>query len=366
MTARRPILLLALALALLGTPALAAIGEAPSALLDALASYGPAPAAGGGFTAASDFSFGLDESQGVVTGVHGEGALDDANIAFAAALIGAASGYGDGIARPAAEFFRTRAGDLAGQGSTALGVEEYELTLTVSGDSPYHLSFTLAHQQVDPGFFPPAAHSLGPADAEHVIREFSDFECPFCARFAEDVFPQLQSQVLEGASVRFEFHHFPLKSIHPNAVAGAEAAECVTAANDEASFWTIHDALFAHQSAWTELPDPTDALVAIAADAGLSTTGVAACIRKGTYSDAIDQAYQSAVGELRLTGTPTLFVDGLKVGDYTDLGSYTRLMALWDALQASAPAPAGAGSAGSDGAGSAGGSDAGAGSGAGE
>jgi protein-disulfide isomerase len=348
MTARprlhRTLLLALIALGALLPSAAASIGERPSTIIDALKSYQPAASAGG-FSAASGFDFQIESASDIALAVSGSGVMNDANVRFASDLIGAATGYGQGIAAPAAQFFRTRLSDLAGKGPTSIGVEEFELNLTVTGDAPsYHLDFTLKPQTVDPATFPPAAHSIGPADAKHVIREFSDFQCPFCARFAETVFPQLKAQLLAKGDVRFEFHYFPLKTIHPNAVTAAEAAECVTAANDPASFWTYHDALFASQDTWSGLSDPVSALIGIAADAGLSTNGVSQCIKDGTYSARIEKAYQEAGGQLHLTGTPTLFVDGLKVGDYTQLSSYERLITLSDAMRANkASAPTGAG-----------------------
>ncbi|MEJ2290223.1 MAG: thioredoxin domain-containing protein [Deinococcales bacterium] len=331
---------LLIVLGALAPAAFASIGEAPSTIVKALDSYKPT-AADSGFTAASNFDFQIDSSANIAIAVSGSGIMNDANVRFASDLIGAATGYGQGIAGPAAQFFRTRLSDLAGKGPAAIGVEEYELHLTVTGDSPYHLDFTLKPQTVDPSAFPPASHSIGPANAKHVIREFSDFQCPFCARFATDVFPQLKAELLSSGDVRFEFHYFPLKSIHPNAMTAAEAAECVTAANDPASFWTYHDALFASQDSWSGLSDPVSALVKIASDAGLKTDGVTQCIHDGTYSGSIDKAFQAAANDLHLTGTPTLFVDNLKVGDYTQLATYKRLMTLSDAMRAASNAPSG-------------------------
>jgi len=335
MAHRAPLVLLLLALGALLPTAFASIGQAPSTIMDALKSYQPQPAAGG-FTAASDFSFQVDSAQNIATAISGSGTMDDANVAFASDLIGAASGYGQGIAAPVKKFFNNRLKDLAGKGPTAIGVEEYELNLTVTGDAPYHLAFTLKPQTVAASSFPPAAHSLGPATAKHVIREFSDFQCPFCARFATGVWPKLKAELLKRGDIRFEFHYFPLKSIHPNAVVAAETAECVTAANDPSSFWTYHDALFAQQSRWSGLSDPVPTLLTIATEAGLKTDGAAACVKNGTFKSEVETDYQIAVNQLHLSGTPTLFVDGLKVGDYTQLASYNRLLTLSDALQAQA------------------------------
>ncbi len=81
-------------------------------------------------------------------------------------------------------------------------------------------------------------HAKGPEDAVVKVIEFSDYECPFCRR-AEPVVEQM----LKGyaGKVRFEFRHFPLESIHPNARPAAEAAAC---ADEQGQFWPYHALLF--------------------------------------------------------------------------------------------------------------------------
>ena len=72
--------------------------------------------------------------------------------------------------------------------------------------------------------------SLGNPNAHVLIEEFSDFECPACARISAE----LEELVLRNLNiVRLEFYHFPL-SYHENAFRAAEAAEC---ANDQGKFW---------------------------------------------------------------------------------------------------------------------------------
>lgn len=341
---RSAFIMLCVLAAALGPRAMAAIGDAPDTILAAIASYGPSRAEDGTYRAASDVAFRIDTSNGIAIRVNGQAQLNDANVRFVSDLLAAATGYGQGIAGPIAEYLRTRVADLVGQGPTAVGVEEYSLSMTVTGDAPYQLGFVLEPQQVSADLFPPGRHSIGPADAKHVIREFSDFQCPFCDRFAMTVMPELRTEVLQDGDVRFEFHQFPLKSIHANAFAAAEASECVTAEAGPDAFWVFHDALFGAQQQWEGLHDPVDAFVSLATDAGIEAPGLADCVRSGTYSDLVESAYQTAVETLRLTGTPTVFVDGLRVADYTDVASYKHLMTLSDALRAAADTSADAGS----------------------
>ncbi|MFA6391611.1 MAG: thioredoxin domain-containing protein [Patescibacteria group bacterium] len=89
-------------------------------------------------------------------------------------------------------------------------------------------------------------HIRGDKNASVTLVEFSDFECPYCSRVAPTLDALLDKY--EG-DIRLVYKHFPLTSIHPQAVPAAEAAEC---ANDQGKFWEYHDALYADQSKLAE------------------------------------------------------------------------------------------------------------------
>lgn len=86
-------------------------------------------------------------------------------------------------------------------------------------------------------------HVRGPSDAKVAIVEFSDFECPFCAR----LHPTLKRVVGERADVKWVYRHFPLTSIHSRAQGAAVASECIAKLGGNDSFWTFADAIFANQ-----------------------------------------------------------------------------------------------------------------------
>ena len=323
-----------------GAGAYAQIGLPPENTLQAL---GTQVTEEGDAYRAGDARFTLETRGGALYEVSGETALTEAGIQSLATLVGAATGYGESIATPLAEFLGARAGELVGQGPVKLAVQAYELTLDVSGEavsggavsggdaSGLQTTFSLALQEVSGDLFPAATHTLGPADATYVIREFSDFQCPFCAQYATQVLPGLKETLLARGDVRFEYHHFPLSSLHANAVPAAEAAECVTAANDPDAFWTYHDALFERQRAWEGLGDPAPYFVRLAEDVGLETDGLEACIENRTYADEVEAAYQAAVS-LGLRGTPSVFVNGFRVENFSDPASYARAFDLIDAF----------------------------------
>lgn len=88
-------------------------------------------------------------------------------------------------------------------------------------------------------------HTRGAATSTVSVIEYGDFECPACGAY-EPIVEQLTQQY--GDRVQFVFRNFPLTSIHPNAMAGAEAAE---AAGLQGKYWQMHDLLFAKQSEWS-------------------------------------------------------------------------------------------------------------------
>src|SRR5215470_8822203 len=89
-------------------------------------------------------------------------------------------------------------------------------------------------------------HFRGPENAELTLVEFGDYQCPSCGAYHPFV-KEILNRYPE--KLRLEFHHYPLISVHPNAMMGAMAAE---AAGEQGHYWEMHDALFEHQREWGE------------------------------------------------------------------------------------------------------------------
>jgi protein-disulfide isomerase len=144
----------------------------------------------------------------------------------------------------------------------------------------------------------PSGAALGPADAPVTIVEFSDFQCPYCGRFA----PALKNTLRKyPTQVRLVFRNLPLASLHAQAVKAAEAAVC---ARDQGKFWEMHDLLFAEQKSLG-----VDALKEKATRLGLDSKTFDDCLDSGKSENAI-KTDMAAADQLGITGTPTSFVNG--------------------------------------------------------
>ena len=98
----------------------------------------------------------------------------------------------------------------------------------------------------------------GSADAEVVLIEFTDYQCPFCSRHNKDTMPELLKNYVETGKVRYVMRDYPL-AFHKNAAKAHEAAHC---AGDQGKYWEMHDELFANQRALTvdKLPGYAEAV----------------------------------------------------------------------------------------------------------
>lgn len=147
----------------------------------------------------------------------------------------------------------------------------------------------------------------GKADASVLVVEFSDFSCPFCARFATEVFPVLDSLYVRTGKVRWVFVDFPLP-IHPNAPMAAELARC---ALDQGLFWPVHDAFFAHSREWSfqKKDEALSTLLRLAAEAGADTAALQGCYVSGEYRELVRENTQYALA-LGIRVTPSFVING--------------------------------------------------------
>ena len=144
---------------------------------------------------------------------------------------------------------------------------------------------------------PADAASFGPAMAKVTIVQWSDFQCPYCAR-AAPVVEQLRQAYPKD--VRFVFRHFPLP-MHPDA---PNAAKAGVAAQAQGKFWQMHDWMYAHQR---ELDRAS--LEKAAASFGMDSAKFKA-VMDNPATDARIKADMQAAQGVGVSATPTFFVNG--------------------------------------------------------
>jgi protein-disulfide isomerase len=83
----------------------------------------------------------------------------------------------------------------------------------------------------------------GDENAPVTIIEFSDYECPFCARFAQQTLPSIISNYVDTGKVKMHYRDFPL-GFHQNAQKAAEAAKCAGEQNGNEGYFAMHDKIF--------------------------------------------------------------------------------------------------------------------------
>ena len=153
---------------------------------------------------------------------------------------------------------------------------------------------------------------IGNPDAPITIIEFSDFQCPFCAKFHMQTLPTIMDEYINKGTVKLVFRDFPIQSIHPNAVPASIAAEC---ANEQGEFEQMYHMLFEKQKEWSNL-ETSYAITAFnqyASELQLNEEKFDSCIKNVKYIEEV----QKDLNEGRtygVTGTPGFFIGNEKIG----------------------------------------------------
>jgi protein-disulfide isomerase len=124
-------------------------------------------------------------------------------------------------------------------------------------------------------------HSLGTGTV--AIVEFSDFQCPYCARHAQEVFPHIKKALIDTGKTRYVAMHLPLP-MHANALAIAIASECAGG-----KFWDVREGLFS-------------------APAAPYVDGALASCTNDPATKALVEGDMKEATRLKVTGTPSFFV----------------------------------------------------------
>jgi protein-disulfide isomerase len=144
-------------------------------------------------------------------------------------------------------------------------------------------------------------YAIGPENAPITIVEFSDYQCPFCKRWHQEVYGPLLAAY--PGKIKLVYRNLPLTSLHPDAMGAAEAAMC---AGEQDAYWKFHEKLFDGDTLGSQ------AYLQYAQQLSLNIDKFQSCLNDHKYKAAIEKDSDFAVN-LGISSTPTFFINGLAV-----------------------------------------------------
>jgi protein-disulfide isomerase len=153
----------------------------------------------------------------------------------------------------------------------------------------------------------------GPADAPIVLVEYSDYECPYCARAQPSVRQVLQTY---GDRIRHVYRDFPL-AMHDDAHLAAQAGQC---AGEQGRFWEYHDLLFTNSRALR----PAD-LQRYAESIDLDPDLFAECLDSGRHAHGVDADLESGQ-QHGVSGTPAFFINGRLLSGAQPFAAFQKII----------------------------------------
>jgi predicted DsbA family dithiol-disulfide isomerase len=154
---------------------------------------------------------------------------------------------------------------------------------------------------------------FGPIDAPITVIAFIDFECPFC-RAAYSEFEQMRDRF--GGAVRIVFKHFPLHTIHPQALDASLAAQC---AHDQGAFWPFYKELFEKKRL------SHAALQSYAESVGMQTDHFLACLGNQQHANTVIADIEDGL-RVDVRGTPTYIIGNQKIEGVTHAEEWEALI----------------------------------------
>ncbi len=158
---------------------------------------------------------------------------------------------------------------------------------------------------------------------KHAMIIFSDFQCPACIRFSQSI-ALIFEEYAKSGYLTITFKQYPLTTIHKNAERDALAALCVA---EQGKFLDYKKPLYALEESKSGAKVSDDERIGAAKDIGVDIDKLTQCIASDKYLGQV----QSEIKEgdvLRVTGTPSIFLDGKKIdlGLFPDLATLKQVM----------------------------------------
>ncbi len=170
---------------------------------------------------------------------------------------------------------------------------------------------------------------LGQKQAKVQVTYWADFQCPFCARFAQDVLPQLASRIADGT---VSVLHRDFVFLGPESLDAAIAVHC---AGEQGHYWPMHDAVYAAQNGENQGTFSTAKLESLAAGVGADAAAFSACTQRHDVLVSV-LADTGAGVRAGVKSTPTIDIPGRTFLGVPDATEFIRAI---DAAAAAGTAP---------------------------
>lgn len=183
----------------------------------------------------------------------------------------------------------------------------------ISPPSSQNITITNLSYKIETGSNP----VLGNADASITIVEFTDYQCPYCKKYAVETFPLIEENYVKTSKLKYYLRDFPLTQIHYNSNSTALAARC---AGEQGKYWEMHSLLFEKQSEWSGISanQLNSKFVEYASFLGINDAPFSSCLASGKAAPSVsnDVAAAQIYG---ISGTPSSIVLFPKTANETKL-----------------------------------------------
>jgi len=168
--------------------------------------------------------------------------------------------------------------------------------------------------------------TLGDPTASVTVDVFEDFQCPACQYFTESIEPLIVANLVVTGKAKYTFHHYSFLDGNGAGSSGEsdQAANASMCANEQGRFWDMHSILFANWNGENQGNFNNERLKSMAETIGLDMDTFNACFGENKYEDAI-QADFDLGQDWGVNGTPTVFVNGVNVGQPGKIATYQEI-----------------------------------------
>lgn len=179
----------------------------------------------------------------------------------------------------------------------------------------------------------PDGMALGDPNAPVTIDVFEDFQCPACQYFTESIEPNIINYLVKEGKARFVFHNYPFIDGDGASNGGEsdQAANAAMCANEQGKFWEMQSVIYANWNGENQGNLSSRKLKAFAETISLDTDAFNSCFDANKYKDAIQADFELGQ-QMGVSGTPSVFVNGQKVGQPGKIASYQEIATAVEAI----------------------------------